>query len=184
MFFSNSDTRFILILFVKLEAYRGLIRAKTALSGHIQFFSYGLKRYRPIILQGSSNCNISRTARPLELIFFMLLQNHQRNRMDDKWWNFYVRACVLPMIFWFFDFVKFKYHKNGSTVSPGLWLNVLQEYKFTPVTNLQFFSLKCFELCWSFLNSLISWPVEKSEVETSPSGRCSSPLQWSLQARK
>ena len=57
MFFSNSDHSFIVIFFVKLEAYRGLILVKTVFSGHIRFFSYGLKRYWPIRLHGSSNCN-------------------------------------------------------------------------------------------------------------------------------
>ena len=56
-FFSNSDHSFIVIFFVKLEAYRGLILVKTVCSGHIRFFSYGLKRYRPIRLHGSSNFN-------------------------------------------------------------------------------------------------------------------------------
>ena len=45
MFFSNSDPSFIVIFFVKLEAYRGLILVKTVCSGHIRFYRYGLKRY-------------------------------------------------------------------------------------------------------------------------------------------
>ena len=72
-FSPNSEHSFILIFFVKLEAYKGLIWVKTACWSHIRFFSYGLKRYRPIRLHGSSNCNISRTAWPFELIFCILL---------------------------------------------------------------------------------------------------------------
>ena len=89
-----------------------------------------------------------------------------------------------PWIFWFFGFFKFKYLKMGWTVWLGLCFNVLREGKFTRLTDHQCFSVKWSGLFWSFLNGLISWPVEKSEVETSPSGRCSSPLQWSLQVRK
>ena len=101
MFFSNSDTRFILILFVKLEAYRGLIRAKTACSGHIRFFSYGSKRFRPIILQGSSNCNISRTARPFELIFLC----YCKTTREIEWMiNDGIFMCVHVFFPWSFGF--------------------------------------------------------------------------------
>ena len=61
-FFSNPEQSFILIFFVKLETHIGLIWVKTACSGRIWFLINGLKRYQPIRLLGSLNCNISRTA--------------------------------------------------------------------------------------------------------------------------
>ena len=71
--FSNSEHVFLLIFFVKLEAYRRLILVKTACSDHIRFFCCGLKQYRPTIrLHSSSKCNISRSAWQFELVFGLM----------------------------------------------------------------------------------------------------------------
>ena len=82
MFFLNSDHSFIVIFFVKLEAYRGLILVKTVCSGHIRLFSYGLKRYRPIRLHGSSNCNREFRSR------FQMQISRERKEQTDILLNF------------------------------------------------------------------------------------------------
>ena len=71
-FFSNSEHVFILIFFVKLESYRGLILVKTACSDHIRFFCCGLKQYQLIRLHISSKCIISRSAWQFELVFGLM----------------------------------------------------------------------------------------------------------------